>query len=109
MSDVCLMLSTATAVGGEIGGPVADNELPSLIVTVRGANENKCEPLHGANMVNGSETTSTRAGLRRGCWVLIRCLTCSYATLQLLILSFLWMAEMEERPAELDYADYLSV
>ena len=72
------------------GGPAADNQLTSLIVVVRGANENKCEPLHRANTTNGSETARTWAGPRSRCWVLIRCWTCSYATLQLLISVHVW-------------------
>lgn len=44
LRSVCLALSTVG--GGESGGPAADNQLTSLIAVVRGANENKCEPLH---------------------------------------------------------------
>lgn len=76
--------------GGESGGLAADNELTSLIAVVRGANENKCEPLHRANTANGRETARTRAGPHSRCRVIIRCLTCSYTTLQLLISAHLW-------------------
>lgn len=82
LSPVCLALSTVG--GGESGGPAA-NHLTSLIAVVRGANENKCEPLHRADTANGSETARTWAGLRSKSRILIRCLTCSYARLQLLI------------------------
>lgn len=53
--------------GGKSGGPAADNQLTSLIMAVRGANENKCEPLHRANAANGSETTRTCTGLHSRC------------------------------------------
>ncbi|MED6258048.1 hypothetical protein ATANTOWER_002275 [Ataeniobius toweri] len=53
--------------GGKSGGPAADNHLTSLITVVRGANENKCEPLHRANAANGSETAWTWTGLHSRC------------------------------------------
>lgn len=43
LSCVCSALSTVGC--SESGGPAADNQLTSLIAFVRGANENKCEPL----------------------------------------------------------------
>lgn len=43
LSCVCSALSTVGC--SESGGPAADNQLTSLIALVRGANENKCEPL----------------------------------------------------------------
>lgn len=64
-----MCLAPSTVGGGESGGPAADNQLTSLIAVVRGANENKCEPLHRANTANGSETARTWAGLRSRCWV----------------------------------------
>lgn len=86
----CLVLMKAPGVelcpllGGSVSrGRAADNQPTSIIAVVRGANENKCEPLHRANTANGRETAWT--GLHSRCKVLIRCLTCSYATLQLLI------------------------
>ena len=91
---VCMLgsvsLALSTVGGGKSGGPAADNQLTSLIAVARGANENKCEPLHQANTANGRETARTWAGPRSTCWVLIRCLTCSHATLQLLISVHLW-------------------
>lgn len=41
---MCLALSTVGV--GDSGGLAADNQLTSQIALVRGANENKCEPLH---------------------------------------------------------------
>lgn len=83
LSCVCSALSTVGC--SESGGPAADNQLTSLIALVRGANENKCEPLWRANSANGSETTRTWAGPHSRCQVLISCLTCSRVTPRLLI------------------------
>lgn len=80
---MCLALPTER--GGESGGPAVDNQLTPLIAVVKGANENICEPLQRANTANGSVTAWTWPGLHSRCRVLIRSLTCSYATLQLLI------------------------
>lgn len=46
------------------GGPAADNQLTPLIAVVRGANENKCEPLHAASTTNGSETARGHGQVR---------------------------------------------